>query len=295
MSRLNIIVLIAFVGLLVWMFLFGQETASRAQRTFQGWFSPVITGANKVEETVSDFGKDTLTAAELRTQLEEAEIERDRLRLEVLKLDELVDENNALRNALNYVERSPLKLVPARVISRKPSNWYNTLVIDKGHDAAIAPDSPVIVPLGERAGLVGKVSEVVGDDSSIVILLSDEVCQVSARIEGTTEQGILIGQRGALSTMPDLKLRYLSKNAVAPPGRLVITSGAGGLFPENLLLGRVKSFKPGAINGEAVVEAAINFDVLRNVFVILPEPSDSARELGEPAITATPSEPEEDP
>ena len=147
----------------------------------------------------------------------------------------------------------------------------------------------------ERAGLVGKVSEVVGDDSSIVILLSDEVCQVSARIEGTTEQGILIGQRGALSTMPDLKLRYLSKNAVAPPGRLVITSGAGGLFPENLLLGRVKSFKPGAINGEAVVEAAINFDVLRNVFVILPEPSDSARELGEPAITATPSEPEADP
>ena len=62
---------------------------------------------------MSDFGKDTLTAAELRTRLEEAETERDRLRLEVLRLDELVDENNALRNALNYVERSPLKLVPA--------------------------------------------------------------------------------------------------------------------------------------------------------------------------------------
>lgn len=297
MSRVNIIILIAFVGLLVWVFLFGPEKVSQIQRAFQSGFGPVITGANKVEDAVTEFGEDSMTGAELREQLETAEVERDRLRLEVLNLDELVEENNALRRALNYVERSPLKLVPARVISRKPSNWYNTLVIDKGHNAAIAPDSPVIVPLGERAGLVGKVSEVVGDDSSIVILLSDEVCQVSARIEGTTEQGILIGQRGALSTMPDLKLKYLSKHAVAPPGRLVITSGAGGLFPENLLLGRVKSFEPGPINGEAVVEAAINFDVLRNVFVILPEPSDSARELGVPGLTATPSgpDPETDP
>lgn len=275
MSRINIIVLVGFVGLLVWIFLFGQGTVSSIQRGAQKFFGPVISGANRVEETVSGLGKETLTAAEMRARLEEAERDRDRLRLEAMKLDELIEENNALRQALNYVERSPLKLVPARVISRKPSNWYNTLVIDQGHAAAIAPDSPVIVPVGERAGLVGKVSEVVGDDSSIVILLSDEVCQVSARIEGTTEQGILSGQRGALNIMPDLNLRYLSKNAVAPVGRLVITSGAGGLFPENLLLGRVKEFVPGAINGEAMVEAAVNFDVLKNVFVILPEPTDA--------------------
>ena len=50
-----------------------------------------------------------------------------------------------------------------------------------------------------------------------------------------------------------------------------ITSGAGGLFPENLLLGRIKEFKTGAITGEAVVEAGVNFDVLENVFVVLPE------------------------
>ncbi|MCB1229245.1 MAG: rod shape-determining protein MreC [Verrucomicrobiae bacterium] len=278
MSRINVIVLIVFVGLLVWVFLFGQSTVSKIQRGAQEVFGPVISGANRVEETVSGFGKETLSAVELRAKLDEVSRERDRLRLEVLKVDELVQENNDLRQALNYVERSPLKLVPARVISRKPSNWYNTLVIDKGHAAAIAPDSPVIVPVGERAGLVGKISEVIGNDSSVVILLSDEVCQVSARIEGTTEQGILSGQRGALSIMPDLKLNYLSKDAVAPNGRLVITSGAGGLFPENLLLGRVKEFTPGAIAGEATVEAAVNFDVLENVFVILTEPTNASPE-----------------
>ncbi|MCB1076368.1 MAG: rod shape-determining protein MreC [Verrucomicrobiae bacterium] len=273
MSRINIIVLIAFVALLIWIFLFGQETVSRIQRGAQTAISPVISGANKVEEVVTGIGKDTLSVVELKARLEETELEKDRLRLEVLRLDELAEENDALRKALNYVEKSPLKLVPARVISRKPSNWYNTLVIDKGTAAKISPDSPVIVPVGDHAGLVGKVSEVVGDDSSIVILLSDEVCQVSARIEGTAEQGILSGQRGALKVMPDLKLSYLSKDAVAPPGRLVITSGAGGLFPGNLLLGRVKTFTAGPLTGEATVEAAVNFDVLTNVFVILPEPN----------------------
>ena len=48
------------------------------------------------------------------------------------RLDEILTENNQLRNALQYLEKSPLSLVAARVISRKPTNWYNTLVIDKG-------------------------------------------------------------------------------------------------------------------------------------------------------------------
>lgn len=270
MSRINIVVLIAFVALLGLLFFFGQEWVPNVQRGAQTVAGPIIAGANKVEEAVTGFGKETLSAAQLTEKLTEAELERDRLRLEVMRLDELAAENDALRRALNYVEKSPLKLVPARVISRKPSNWYNTLVIDKGLSARIAPDSPVIVPVGDHAGLVGKVS-VVGDDSSVVILLSDEVCQVSARIEGTAEQGILSGQRGALRVMPDLKLGYLSNDAAAPPGRLVITSGAGGLFPENLLLGRVKEFKQGPITGEATVEPAVNFGVLTNVFVILPE------------------------
>lgn len=273
MSRVNVIVLIGFVGLLIWVFLFGQDTVARIQRGAQSAFNPVISGANKVEEVVTGLGKETLSVVELSARLEAAELERDRLRLEVLRLDELVAENDALRRALNYVENSPLKLVPARVISRKPSNWYNTLVIDKGRAANVAPDSPVIVPIGDQAGLVGKVSEVVGDDSSVVILLSDEVCKVSARIEGTAEQGILSGQRGALRVMPDLNLGYLSKDAVVPEGRLVITSGAGGLFPGNLLLGRVKTFTSGPLTGEATVEPAVNFDVLTNVFVILPEPA----------------------
>ena len=122
-----------------------------------------IESSDKLGDVVEGIeDENTLSPAEMRARMEAAERERDRLRLEVLQLDELLYENNELRKALQYKERTPLSLVPSRVLSRKPSNWYNTLVIDKGvADDGVEPDSPVIVPAGEsEAALIGKISEV---------------------------------------------------------------------------------------------------------------------------------------
>lgn len=271
MSRINIIALIAFVGVLVWVFLFGQGTVQRVQQGAMSVFGPIIGSADKVEEIVGEpSALDLMSKGEIRAQMEVLERENQKMKLEILKLDEIASENNALRRALNYVQNSPLELVPARVVSRKGATWYNTLIIDKGEDANIRLDSPVIIPVGEDAGLVGKVSQV-GRNTAVILLLADEMCMVSSRILGTTEQGILSGQRGALRSMPSLNLKYLSKDAVIASGKTVISSGAGGVFPPNLLLGTITDFKQGPINGEASVKPAVNFDVLENVFVVLGE------------------------
>ena len=89
-----------------------------------------------------------------------------------------------------------------------------------------------------------------------------------ARVIGTTEQGILPGLRGALNSAPELKLRYISKDASISPGDTVISSGVGGVFPGNLLLGEIKEFSRGAIAGEAVVVSKVDFALLKNVFVV---------------------------
>ncbi|MEX2578129.1 MAG: rod shape-determining protein MreC [Verrucomicrobiales bacterium] len=270
MSRLNIIFLIAFVGLLVWITLFQPDTVRRVQRGALEAFEPFMKASTRVEDTVESLGTESLAPAELRSRVAELEKERNRLKLEVIQLDELLAENNELRRALQYMEKSPLSLVPARVVNRKPSTWYNTMVIDKGRLDGVAVDSPVIVPVGEDAGLVGKVSEVLGDHSAVVLLLTDEMCQVSAKLKNTQEQGIVSGQRGALRTMPNLQLRYLPKEAEIFPGQEVFSSGAGELFPPNLLLGKVVSFEVGVIDAEAAVEPGVDFEELLDVFVVLP-------------------------
>lgn len=274
MSRLNLIFLIAFIGLLIWITLFQPETVGTIQRGAMSAMRPFLKASDRLETSLDQLGDEAPSPAQLRERLAGAEQERDRLKLEVIQLDELLQENRQLRRALQYRERSPLSLAAARVISRKPSQWYSTVVIDKGESDGIAADSPVVVPLGDGAGLVGKVSEVLGPRSAVVVLLTDELCQVSAKLENSHEQGILSGQRGALLTLPSLKLRYLSKEARAEPGTKVLSSGTGELFPPNLLLGEVAILRHGAIDAEAVVKPAVNFDDLVDVFVILPAAAD---------------------
>jgi rod shape-determining protein MreC len=270
MSRLNVLFLIVFVGLLIWITLFQPSAVSRIQSGALVAFGPFMTASNRLETGVETVGTEPLSRTQLQQQIVELERERDRLKLEVIQLDEIFRENNQLRSALQYVEKEPLSVIAARVINRKPSNWYNTMVIDKGRLHGVGVDNPVIVPIGEEAGLVGKISEVIGDDSAVVLLLTDEMCQVSARLENSQEQGILNGQRGAMQTMPDLRLRYLSKEADAGTGRQVISSGTGGLFPPDLLLGEVIRFEIGAIDSEAAVRPAVNFEELIDVFIVLP-------------------------
>lgn len=284
MSRLNIIFLITFVGLLIWITLFQPSAVGRIQRGAMVALRPFMKASNVLDGGIDALGSEPLSPAQLREKLSAVEQDRDRLKLEVIQLDELLSENNQLRSALQYREKSPLSLVATRVISRKPSHWYNTLVIDKGSSAGIVVDSPVIIPMGDEAGLVGKISEVIGPDSAVVLLLTDEMCQVSAKLENSQEQGILNGQRGALRTLPNLKLRYLSKEAVAIPGQKIISSGTGELFPANLILGEVISLSIGIIDAEAVVKPLVNFEDLVDVFVILP----ADRDKDAPATVAPP-------
>ena len=138
-------------------------------------------------------------------------------------------------------------------------------MIDRGLEDGIASDLPVVTDVG----LVGKTATV-SPNSSIVLLLTDEKCRVAAKIEGSRDRGILMGIRGATRLAPDLKLRYVSKDANPKRGTRVYSTGKGGVFPSNLLLGVVKSFRPvDDLYGEATIQPAVDFQELDDVFVIV--------------------------
>lgn len=270
MSRLNLVFLFVFVVLLVWISFFQADKVARLQKGTLTLFHPFIKASGQISDAAGSLEKERMSYGELDDAYRASVRERDRLRLEVLQLDEILYENNELRKALLYKNRSPLNLLSARVMNRKTNTWYNTVMIDKGAEDGVLPDRPVIVPgEGDAANLVGKVSEVVGPHQSIVLLLTDEMCQVPARIEGTEEQGILSGERAPVRNNPTLNLRYLAKNVTIRPGDRIISSGIGEVFRENLVLGRVESSKRGVIDTEAVIVPATNFEKLKDVFVVM--------------------------
>jgi rod shape-determining protein MreC len=200
------------------------------------------------------------------------EVERDNTSLRVenrsLKatnqaLRDVEHEVNRLRRALAYRERSVFRLVPAEIVARDSSTWWRTVTINRGKADRIESDMPVVTD----EGLVGKTTTV-GDNISIVLLLSDENCRVAASVEGTREQGIVSGERVTGSVTPLLDLNFLSKQANLQPGQKTYTSGVGGVFPSGLLIGSVQSFRARELDGQARVAPAVDLSHLEDVFVV---------------------------
>jgi rod shape-determining protein MreC len=108
----------------------------------------------------------------------------------------------------------------------------------------------------------------VGDNVTIVLLISDENCKVACTVEGSREQGIASGERVSGSVMPMLDLNFLSKQANLPNAAKVYTSGVGGVFPSGLLVGTVQSFRVRELDSQARIITAVDLTHLEDVFVV---------------------------
>ncbi|MBE7496482.1 MAG: rod shape-determining protein MreC [Verrucomicrobiaceae bacterium] len=263
MKQFNLIALLIFLAGVVSVFTLDTPTTREIQGKVMSLFSPFIHSSAAIEQTVTGVAAPPLDPKQLKRELDEMRVQVERLRIIQHKYNQINEENAKLLKLIEFKQASPFKLIAAKVIRRESSTWWNSLIIDKGSLDGIGTDSPVITSVG----LVGKTS-ILAPHMARVILLTDEMCSVSARIEGTLDKGILYGERAALDIKPDLRLRFLNLNAAIPAGSAVYSTGEGGVFPKDLLLGRVKRFENKEITGEAIVEPAVDFSALEHVFII---------------------------
>jgi len=266
MKNLNLIALAAFLAAAVAVLLMDKEKSRKVQDGVMSIFSPFIHASASVDRALESGTEINIDPRQLREDNEALQLEVQRLRIISQRYDEMMNENNNLRKLVDYKAASPFKLTSVRAVKRTASTWWNTLIVDKGSLDGLSADSPVITDVG-LIGKVGKVSNHMAE----VILLTDERCRVTASVEGTKEKGILEGERGGTDLRPDLRLKYLTRNATINVGANVYTSGDGGVFPAGLLLGKVKRFENKEISGEAVVEPVVDFLRLDHLFVVAME------------------------
>lgn len=263
MNKLNILALGIFLAGVVSVFTLDTALTRDIQSRVMALLSPFIHASGAVEQAASEMTAAPSDPRLLKEELERLRIENERLLITAQKYARQQEENQKLREILEFKQASPFKMTAARVVKRVSSTWWNSMIIDKGSLDGLATDSPVI----SASGLVGKTGKL-APRLAEVILLTDEMCRVSARVEGTLEQGILAGERGGFDMRPDLRLQFLSKSALISPGANVLTTGEGGVFPQGLLIGRVKRFENKDLYGVAVVEPAADISSLEHVFVV---------------------------
>jgi len=264
MKPLNFVALLLFIAGLVWVFTLSESAVRQIQKTYYSVISPIISKGAESEAYAHDFVKEVEHSQDLEKKLAQSNRERDRFRLIAARSWALEAENNELREALEFREKTQFDVVPARVVRRQPQLWGKTIEINRGSEKGL---EKLMCVLASNGGLVGQI-RLSGNEVSSVLLITDEVSRVSARVEGTTEAGIITGQRTNYGETPRLRLRFLSKNAILRKGMNVYTDGRGDLFPADIPIGTIEDFEVGPAYGEAEILPSVNFSNLQTVFVI---------------------------
>jgi rod shape-determining protein MreC len=196
---------------------------------------------------------------------ENAELRKEvtRLRAENVALAEAAQENIHLRAALGLSQSARMKMVPAEVISRKESTWFDTATIDRGRRAGIGKGWAVVT---SSMQLVGQVLET-DTFTSRIVALTEANSAVAAMVQRSRSSGVLQGQGGDYLT-----LSYLPKDADVKVGDIIVSSGMGQVIARGFVIGRVVKVVHSRVMGSttALVRPSVRFDQIEQVFVVKP-------------------------
>jgi rod shape-determining protein MreC len=200
--------------------------------------------------------------ARLRQRNTELEAEVSRLQTEIVELQQQIAETRILSALLDFAqEHTDFRYVTADVIGRDTSPFVKYVIINRGSDDGLRRGMPVVT----SQGLVGRIAAVTSG-AARVQLITDPDSSVNVRIEPGAAQGML---RGDLTG--ELSLEMVPQSAGLKTGDLVLSSGLGGNYPNNILVGQVTNVvkKETDLFQEAGVQPIVDFSRLEIVLVIV--------------------------
>lgn len=213
----------------------------------------------------SAFGEMKESYQELSDKNSELEQKNSELLQHKSEYYELKRENEQYKNMLGLKEQNTdYEFASASVIGRDPAELYFGLTINQGSLDGISLYDPVITD----RGLVGYISEVYSSYSKVTTILSPDA-NVSAIDQVSLVTGILNGNISS-SDNKMAYMKYVSEQDNVSFGDIIVTSGLGGVYPDNLLIGEVDTISRQENSVDLVVTVKPYEDIenVMNVFVI---------------------------
>ncbi len=169
--------------------------------------------------------------------------------------------NQRLQTFLDFKKETEDQVVAAEVVGQDPSNWFKSIIIDKGKASGVVKGMPVVIP----EGIVGQVVMASAQYAKVQLMI-DRNSAVDALVQRTRARGIVQGKSG-----DRCQFQYvLQKNDVAV-GDVVISSGLDGVYPKGLRIGEVSSVvrRNAGIFQDVEVASFVDFEKLEEVLVII--------------------------
>ncbi len=239
-----------------------QESPSFWESLLRNCMEPFVNLFSTLMDRASGYAALLESKEELMDENKDLRKKLGSLELLLAQLRDVKQENQRLRELLEFKEQSTGEYKGADVIGRNPSKWFSTITVRLGAQDGVQIDDPVI----SNSGLVGRIMKV-DEDQADVLLLTDPESGVGALVVRSRDYGVVVGGSG-----PDLlTMTFFSKDADVKQGDVIVTSGIGSLYPGGLLIGEVTEVyipQPGLVK-ECHVRPVTDFDHLEEVLVMI--------------------------
>ena len=221
----------------------------------QAWFSTRFTA-------VQDFLTAPRDMASLSQRNAELEAEVAELQSQVIQLQQEVGVTQTLAALVDFMRARPENVYrAAAVIGKDPSPFMHYVIINRGSNDGILRGMPVVTD----QGLAGRVDAVIAD-AARVQLITDPASEVNVRLENAKVEASLSG-----SVTGDISLDLIPQDTKLENGDLVLTSGLGGSYPADLIIGQIINSRRREFDlfQQATVQPVVDFNDLQIVLIIV--------------------------
>ena len=233
----------------------------------------VISPLQKIVYNVNDKLKESfdffINFSKVKKENEELAAKNAELENKLIEYNRMKDENTTLREMFDYSQANEnYNYLGCNIVGYSGGNISNGYIIDKGINDGVKKDMIVITP----AGLVGKVTKSESSYSIVQTILNENIA-VASMVESTRETtGILQGA----TDNKNKNLTILSNipiDSEIKEGDVILTSGLGGMYPQEIRIGEVISVEVDSVGimKKAIVKPYVDFNKLEGLFVVVPK------------------------
>jgi rod shape-determining protein MreC len=265
------LVIILLLGNFIMMAFDAREITS-GQRVIRIWTqaaadfvqSPVTT----VSSGVTGYFSSIANLRSAQSENDQLKKENEELKLQIESSKGLTEENQRLKALLDFKAESKMVVLPARIIGRDPSVWFDSSIVNRGSLDGVKLNMPVVA----NGALVGRVTAVSPLTAQVDLITRDKsgLGAVIGEIGASTVLGVVSGT----SKRDLLEMKYVSGTTDVQVGQSVFTTGQDGIYPPGIKVGEIVQIVSGSATTphQIFIQPSAKLGSMQEVGVLLYEP-----------------------